>query len=148
MAIAIENNRPRPFSCSQTPLEDRIMKPAMFTGSVVLSLLAGVAMAQAPSPASDPAAAPSATTPTQGTGRGADFATVDRNKDGRVSSSEASVNSDLNTEFSKLDANRDSYLSSDEFAKWSKAEKPKAGMPSDSAVPAPTPRETIPPAAQ
>jgi hypothetical protein len=122
------------------------MKPATFTGSVVLSLLAaGVAIAQAPSPA-EPTAAPTATAP--GQGAGADFATVDRNKDGRVSSSEASVNSDLNTEFSKLDANRDSYLSSDEFAKWSKAEKPKAGMPSDSAVPAPTPRDTIPPAAQ
>lgn len=122
------------------------MKPATFTGSIVLSLLAGVAMAQAPSPA-DPAAAPSATTPAQGTSRGGDFATVDRNKDGRVSSAEAAVNSDLNTEFSKLDANRDSYLSSEEFAKWSKAEKPKAGMP-DSTSPAPAPRDTIPPAAQ
>jgi hypothetical protein len=156
MAIAHENNQQRLHSCSQPLRRIAFMKPATFTGTLVLSLLAaGAAVAQAPS-AADPSAAPSAsssatataTTPVQGTGSGADFATVDRNKDGRVSSAEASVNSELNTEFGKLDANHDSYLSTDEFAKWSKAEKPKSGMPADSSSPSPTPRDTTPPAAQ
>lgn len=98
------------------------MKFATLTGSLALSLVAASAFAQAPAPASPPAPAPSATTPAPAGAN--DFASLDRNKDGRVSSAEAAVSVDLNTEFGKLDANSDTYLSSDEFHKWSKATKP------------------------
>jgi Ca2+-binding EF-hand superfamily protein len=88
----------------------------MFTGSLLLSLVATGALAQAPAPASPPAAAPAAR----------DFATLDRNKDGRVSSAEAAVSVELNADFAKLDTNSDTYLSSEEFHKWAKASKPAA----------------------
>ena len=97
------------------------MKFATLTGSLVLSLAAASAFAQAPAPA--PAAPAAATTPAPAAPT--DFATLDRNKDGRVSSAEAAVSVDLNSEFGKLDANADTYLSSDEFHKWAKAAKPK-----------------------
>ena len=101
------------------------MKSATFAGSLVLSLLATGAFAQAPtapSPAAPATSAPAAAR---------DFVGLDRNKDGRVSSAEAASSVELNAEFAKLDANSDTYLSSDEFNKWSKAAKPadKGGMP-------------------
>lgn len=99
------------------------MKFATLTGSLALSLVAASAFAQAPAPTAPPASAPAATT-TPAPASATDFATLDRNKDGRVSSAEAAVSVDLNSEFGKLDANSDTYLSSDEFHKWSKAAKP------------------------
>ena len=93
------------------------MKSAMFAGSLLVSLLAGVALAQAP--------APGATTPTATAG-GTDFASFDRNKDGRVSSAEAATSVELNAAFATLDTNHDTYLSAEEFAKWNKGAKAPA----------------------
>ncbi len=98
------------------------MKIATLTGSLALSLVAATAFAQAPAPASPPSAPAATMTPAPSAAH--DFTGLDRNKDGRVSSAEAAVSVDLNTEFGKLDANSDTYLSSEEFHKWSKATKP------------------------
>ena len=116
------------------------MKPALLSGSFVLGLLAaGVVCAQAPSP---PSPSPSATAPGQSS-RPVEFASLDRNKDGRLSSAEAASSTELNSDFPNLDANHDSYLSSDEFSKWSRAGKGKSGMPSESG--AGTPPAATPP---
>lgn len=44
------------------------------------------------------------------------LATLDTDKDGRISVTEASVDADLAANFSKLDANKDGYLSAGELA--------------------------------
>lgn len=49
---------------------------------------------------------------------------LDRNSDGRVSLSEASVNDDVFIAFRKFDVNKDGELSKDEFAAYQKS---KAG---------------------
>jgi hypothetical protein len=91
------------------------MKTAI-AGSLVLSLAAGVAFAQNTPP------------PAAGAGQGAsamvEFGSIDKDKDGRLSSAEAQANTELRTAFSTLDADRDSYLSQTEYGKWSKAAKP------------------------
>jgi hypothetical protein len=58
-----------------------------------------------------------------------EFSTIDKDKDGRVSSAEAQANADLRTAFSTLDADRDSHLSQTEYSKWSKAKKPDSSAP-------------------
>jgi hypothetical protein len=115
----------------QSPdIEDRIMKNAIRFGTLVLSL-AGVAAVYAqaaapvvPAPAADQAAqAPS------------DFASIDRNKDGKVSQAEAQSNTDLQSTFTTLDADRDSYLTPMEFSKWSRAGKEGQGVTSPGSKP-------------
>lgn len=84
-------------------------------GSFVLSCaIAGAVFAQgAPAPAPvSPAAG--------GVSASADFSSIDTNKDGKVSSTEAQSNTDLRSAFSSLDADKDTYLSQSEFAKWNK----------------------------
>jgi hypothetical protein len=46
------------------------------------------------------------------------FATLDVNKDNRVSQAEASSHADLKTAFPTLDSDRDNHLSAAEFAKF------------------------------
>ena len=112
------------------------MKSAVLSGSIVLSLVAaGAVLAQN--------ATPTASSPTQSASPNVDFSSLDRNKDGRISSAEATASADLNTDFRGLDSNNDSYLSAEEFGRWSKG---KAKMPSDSTPspsPAPSP-DTLP----
>jgi hypothetical protein len=57
------------------------------------------------------------------------FATLDANKDGRLSQAEVRSNADLNSRFATLDSDSDTYLSQLEYGKWE-------GM-SHSSVPAP-----------
>jgi hypothetical protein len=81
------------------------MKTSATIGSAVLALaFAGAAFAQAPAPS-----APSANS---------QFGSIDANKDGRVSQSEADSHSELKTAFATLDTDRDSHLSQTEFAKF------------------------------
>ncbi len=82
------------------------MKLATRLGGFALTLaMAGQVFAQA-----------AAATPT-------DFATVDKNKDGRVSSVEAEGRTELISSFESLDKNRDGFVSATEFAQWSGAGK-------------------------
>lgn len=85
-------------------------------GSFVLACaLGGAAFAQgAASPAGSPA---------QGAGASSEFGSLDTNRDGKVSSTEAQSNSELRSAFSSLDADKDTYLSQSEFAKWNKTGK-------------------------
>ena len=95
------------------------MNKTVRIGSFIAScVVAGAVFAQA---ATTPAGAPA-----QGVGAGAagasvahDFSSIDTNKDGKVSSTEAQSNSELRSAFSTLDADNDTYLSQSEFAKWS-----------------------------
>ena len=89
-------------------------------GSFILSCaIAGAVFAQATPPASQP-------------GASSEFGSIDSNKDGKVSSTEAQSNSELRSSFSSLDADKDTYLSQSEFAKWNKGGKSGA-MPAPGA---------------
>ena len=89
------------------------MKDVIKVGSLLVSIAAaGLVFGQAP-PATTPA--PSADS--------IQFASVDMNKDGKVSQAEARSNSELQTAFATLDADRDNNLSQSEFSKWNKAGK-------------------------
>ena len=89
------------------------MKAAL---ALTLSLgLAGVALAQAP-----PATTPPAPVP--------DFASIDANKDGKISQSEVDANASLKSEFAALDADRDTYLTPSEYSKY-KGVKPDMAKP-------------------
>jgi hypothetical protein len=65
----------------------------------------------------------------QGKSGPAEFSSVDQNKDGKVSKSEAQAYSELNSQFATLDADRDTYLSQTEFGKWKPAPAPIAPAP-------------------
>lgn len=92
------------------------MKNAMRFGTLAMALAAaGAVSAQAPLTA-PPA---SRTAPVE-------FGSVDQNKDGRVSLTEAQSNNDLRAAFTGLDANRDTYLTPAEFSKWNNAGKSKS----------------------
>lgn len=93
------------------------MKHVATIGSAVFALVAASAFAQNPPPAATPAPA-AAKAPIE-------FASLDANKDGKVSMAEGQVNADLRAEFGKLDTNRDDSLSATEFAQWSHAGKGK-----------------------
>ncbi len=53
------------------------------------------------------------------------FSTLDTNKDGRISQSEARADPDLYASFDMLDANHDGFLSPQEFQAWPRALKTK-----------------------
>jgi Ca2+-binding EF-hand superfamily protein len=53
------------------------------------------------------------------------FATLDTNKDGKISRQEALAAPDLYDAFDKLDVNHDGFLSPAEFQAWPRALKPK-----------------------
>jgi Ca2+-binding EF-hand superfamily protein len=53
------------------------------------------------------------------------FSTLDANKDGRISPSEARADPDLYASFEMLDVNHDGFLSPQEFAAWPRALKTK-----------------------
>lgn len=99
------------------------MNNAARIGSFVLTCaFAGAVFAQG---AAQPPVAP----PAQGAGASAEFSSIDQNKDGKVSSTEAQSNSDLRSAFSSLDADKDTYLTPTEFSKWNKAGKSGGAMP-------------------
>ena len=92
------------------------MKNTVRLGSVVLSLaFAGALFAQD--------AAPAATTPAAEHPAHAQFSSLDKDKDGRVSQTEAQTDDQLKSAFATLDTDNDRYLSTSEFAKWGTAEK-------------------------
>lgn len=96
---------------------------------IVSCALAGAAFAQATSPAGSPSTGAGAQGVGSSTGAAHDFGSMDTNKDGKVSSTEAQSNSELRSAFSTLDADKDTYLSQSEFAKWSAGGK-SGGMSS------------------
>jgi hypothetical protein len=104
-------------------------------GLAVLSLaVAGAVLAQDPnSPHPDPESARN-----KAGSNMVEFTSVDANRDGRISKSEARQYGELTTSFGKLDTNSDSYLSRTEFGKWS---------PQDSKGDASPARPSTPPAA-
>lgn len=80
------------------------MKSALHLGAAALALsFAGAAVA------AEPMAPPTAGSP---------FATLDTNKDGRLSQAEVRANADLNSRFTILDSDSDTYLSQLEYGKW------------------------------
>jgi len=84
--------------------------------ALTLSLgLAGAALAQAP-------AVTAPAHPVQ------DFASIDANKDGKISLSEVDSNGSLKSEFASLDADRDTYLTPTEYSKY-KGVKPDMAKP-------------------
>jgi hypothetical protein len=54
------------------------------------------------------------------------FSTLDTNKDGRISRSEAHADPELEMEFDMLDVNHDGFLSPAEFQAWPRALKTNA----------------------
>jgi len=96
------------------------MNNAARIGSFVVSCaLAGAVFAQAATP---PATAPGAGASSNAS-ISSDFGSLDTNKDGKVSSTEAQSNSELRSAFSSLDADKDTYLTPSELAKWNKMDK-------------------------
>jgi Ca2+-binding EF-hand superfamily protein len=63
------------------------------------------------------------------------FSTLDINKDGKISSSEARADPDLYASFEMLDANHDGFLSPQEFAAWPRALKTKDATHDPTTVP-------------
>lgn len=57
------------------------------------------------------------------------FATLDTNKDGRLSQAEIHANVDLNGRFATLDTDGDTYLSQSEYGKWKDAGNAGKGNP-------------------
>lgn len=94
------------------------MKITPKTTSIALALTLGMVLS-AQAPAETPKAPSSAI----------DFATLDSNKDGRVSQTEVQFVDDLKGSFDALDANRDDNLSPTEFAHWGRAGKSKDALP-------------------
>lgn len=95
------------------------MKHALHMGAAALAIsFAGAVFAADNStmPAAPPA--PVANSP---------FATLDANKDGRLSQSEIRTNSDLNSRFATLDADGDTYLSQLEYGKWEGSQRQVPG---------------------
>jgi Ca2+-binding EF-hand superfamily protein len=62
------------------------------------------------------------------------FSTLDANKDGRISLSEAHADPELYADFDMLDVNHDGYLSPEEFKAWPRAMKTKASSAPDPAT--------------
>lgn len=82
------------------------MNSAIRFSALALSLgLAGAAFAQAPPATAQPPVVP-------------EFASIDQNKDGKLSASEVQSNSSLQSAFGSLDADHDSYLTPAEYSKW------------------------------
>lgn len=88
------------------------MKSILQSGLIALAFgLVGVANADAPQ------RKPAVSTAAIG------FSTLDANTDGSVSTAEVQFVDDLRADFATLDVNRDEKLSPGEFAKWSRAGK-------------------------
>jgi hypothetical protein len=98
------------------------------TAPLLSALLLSAAMAQSEDPSKDQdGATPSAQ---------ATFDSLDRNKDERLSKSEAAADDGLSTQFAALDANADGYINKGEYMR---ARRPTAPAPSDT-VPVPDPQ--------
>ncbi len=63
------------------------------------------------------------------------FGTLDTNKDGRISPSEARTDPDLYASFEMLDLNHDGFLSPQEFQAWPRALKTKDATRDPTTVP-------------
>jgi Ca2+-binding EF-hand superfamily protein len=62
------------------------------------------------------------------------FSTLDTNKDGKISPSEARADPDLYAAFDTLDLNHDGFLSPQEFQAWPRAMKTKDASSPDPAT--------------
>lgn len=63
------------------------------------------------------------------------FSTLDTNKDGKISRSEARADPDLDASFDMLDLNHDGFLSPQEFKAWPRAAKAKDSSQDPTTVP-------------
>jgi Ca2+-binding EF-hand superfamily protein len=63
------------------------------------------------------------------------FGTLDTNKDGKISPSEARADPDLYASFEMLDVNHDGFLSPQEFQTWPRALKTKDASRDPTTVP-------------
>jgi len=63
------------------------------------------------------------------------FSTLDTNKDGKISVSEARADPDLYAAFDTLDLNHDGFLSPQEFQAWPRAMKTKDATSDPTTVP-------------
>lgn len=63
------------------------------------------------------------------------FSTLDANKDGKISRSEARADPDLEASFDMLDLNHDGFLSRQEFRAWPRAAKIKDASQDPTTVP-------------
>jgi Ca2+-binding EF-hand superfamily protein len=63
------------------------------------------------------------------------FSTLDTNKDGKISPSEARADPDLYASFEMLDVNHDGFLSPQEFQAWPRALKTKDATRDPTTVP-------------
>jgi hypothetical protein len=92
------------------------MKKSALISAVAAAVMAATAYGQ--SSASMPG-----TSPSQGAGA-ASFTTLDANRDGRISQTEAAMHTELSGAFSTADANSDGALTQSEFTKWSSKSAP------------------------
>ena len=63
------------------------------------------------------------------------FSTLDTNKDGKLSLSEARADPGLYADFAMLDVNQDGFLSPEEFQAWPRASKTKGAVPDPTTAP-------------
>jgi Ca2+-binding EF-hand superfamily protein len=63
------------------------------------------------------------------------FSTLDANKDGKISRSEARADPDLEASFDMLDVNHDGFLSPLEFQAWPRAAKTRSASQDPTTVP-------------
>jgi hypothetical protein len=81
----------------------------LIAGAVAAMLPFAGAVAQSPTPQSDPPSAPSSSSQ-----QGATFESLDANSDGRISKSEAAANENVTAQFSKYDKNGNGYIEKEE----------------------------------
>ncbi len=111
-----------------------MIKKTVMISAVAAAVMATTAFAQT-TPA-DKGSYGQSTTTNQGAGA-ASFATLDANRDGRVSQTEAAMHAELSGAFQTVDSNSDGSLSQSEFTKWSK-DAEKSGSKSSTGSRAPT----------
>jgi len=98
----------------------------LIRSGLVLSTLGAAGLAALPVAAqTSPGAAPAATTATQTDDDAAEFAKLDKNKDGMIDKSEAVLEPRLLTNFDAADTNKDGKI---DKAEWAAFQKNKALM--------------------
>lgn len=100
--------------------------PARHSFAIVALMVAGAAGAQT--------AAPAQATSQIDTAK-IDFVTVDKDRNGSLSKSEAASIADLESAFESLDADHDQAVSRTEFQRWSRAGKPVSAPPDPATAP-------------
>jgi Ca2+-binding EF-hand superfamily protein len=79
----------------------------LMAGAIAALLPIAVAFAQSPAP-------PESTQPAQSSQQGATFESLDKDSDGRISKTEASVNANVTSQFSRYDKNGNGFIERDE----------------------------------